>query len=159
MIYLLYLLTAVLIVDCLILVFLVLLQLPKKEAGAGLAFGGATTDALFGAGSGTVLTKITKYSATTFFVLCLVISTLQSRLHGKNASEFEKRLKESPAAVPGAATAPPAAPATVPATAAPTATGSNEIKLPVPAEDANVPAKPAATPPAPVATPPPATKP
>ena len=32
-------------VDCVLLVFLVLLQLPKKEAGAGMAFGGAAADA------------------------------------------------------------------------------------------------------------------
>ena len=38
-------LTFVLVVDCLALILLVLIQLPKKEAGAGLAFGGAATDA------------------------------------------------------------------------------------------------------------------
>ena len=41
------LLTFVMVLDCLILVLLVLIQLPKKDAGAGLAFGGAATDALF----------------------------------------------------------------------------------------------------------------
>ena len=50
-------LTVILVLDCLVLILLVLIQLPKKEAGAGLAFGGAATDALFGAGSGNVLTK------------------------------------------------------------------------------------------------------
>jgi len=54
------LLTVVMVLDCLVLILLVLIQLPKKEAGMGLAFGGAATDALFGAGSGNVLTKITK---------------------------------------------------------------------------------------------------
>ena len=39
---------------------IVLIQLPKKDAGAGLAFGGAASDALFGAGSGNVLTKVTE---------------------------------------------------------------------------------------------------
>ena len=68
------LLTLVMVADCLVLVFLVLIQLPKKEAGAGLAFGGSATDALFGAGSGTVLTKITKYAATAFFLLALLLS-------------------------------------------------------------------------------------
>ena len=34
------LLTVVMVLDCLLLIFLVLIQLPKKEAGAGLAFGG-----------------------------------------------------------------------------------------------------------------------
>ena len=60
------LLTLVMVFDCIILIFLVLIQLPKKDAGAGLAFGAGATDALFGAGSGTVLTKITKYAAGGF---------------------------------------------------------------------------------------------
>lgn len=69
-------LTVVLVLDCILLVLLVLLQLPKKEAGAGLAFGGAATDALFGAGSGNVLTKITKYVAAAFFVLSLLLAVI-----------------------------------------------------------------------------------
>ena len=60
------LLTVVMVLDCVLLILLVLIQLPKKEAGAGLAFGGAATDALFGAGSGNVLTKATKYAAVDF---------------------------------------------------------------------------------------------
>ena len=68
MAFLIGLLTLVMVLDCVIVVLLVLIQLPKKDAGAGLAFGGSATDALFGAGSGTVLTKITKYAAATFFV-------------------------------------------------------------------------------------------
>ena len=40
----------------LFLILLVLVQLPKKDAGLGTAFGGGTTDALFGAGAGNVLT-------------------------------------------------------------------------------------------------------
>ena len=60
MAFLIGLLTFVMFLDCLVLVFLVLIQLPKKDAGAGLAFGAGATDALFGAGSGTVLTKVTK---------------------------------------------------------------------------------------------------
>src|SRR5881392_2645328 len=50
------LLTVVLVLDCLFLILLILIQLPKKDAGAGVAFGGGATDALFGAGSGTGLT-------------------------------------------------------------------------------------------------------
>ena len=64
--------TLFMVLDCAVLIFLVLIQLPKKEAGAGLAFGGSATDALFGAGSGTVLTKITKYAAGIFFGLALL---------------------------------------------------------------------------------------
>jgi len=68
--------TAALVLDCLLLILLVLIQLPKKEAGMGQAFGGSTTDALFGAGSGTALTKLTKYTAGIFFALTLLISIL-----------------------------------------------------------------------------------
>ena len=50
-------LTVVLVLDSLILVLLVLVQLPKKEAGIGQAFGGGATDALFGAGSGNRMGK------------------------------------------------------------------------------------------------------
>ena len=77
------LLTVVLVLDCLVLILLVLIQLPKKEAGAGLAFGGAATDALFGAGSGNVLTKITKYAATIFFGLAILLSFLKSHCAGR----------------------------------------------------------------------------
>ena len=71
-------LTFLMFVDCVILVLLVLLQLPKKDAGAGLAFGSGATDALFGAGSGNVLTKITKYAAGIFFVLAIVMAMASS---------------------------------------------------------------------------------
>src|SRR5580698_4049959 len=69
-------LTFLMFLDCVILVLLVLLQLPKKEAGAGVAFGGGTADALFGAGSGNVLTKITKYAAGIFFGLALLMAVI-----------------------------------------------------------------------------------
>ena len=69
-----WLFTCLLILDCLVLMLLVLIQLPKKEAGMGQAFGGGATDALFGAGSGSALTKMTKYTAGAFFVLTLLIS-------------------------------------------------------------------------------------
>jgi preprotein translocase subunit SecG len=105
------LLTIVLVVDCLLLIFLVLIQLPKKEAGAGLAFGGAATDALFGAGSGNVLTKVTKYAATVFFVLALILATMQSRHHRRSTSEFERNLQN-----PGRPAAGALAPAPTPAT-------------------------------------------
>ena len=95
------LLTLVMVLDCLVLILLVLIQLPKKEAGAGLAFGGSATDALFGAGSGTVLTKITKYAAGIFFVLALILSIMQSRYHGGRAKDFGTRVGQSSKTTPG----------------------------------------------------------
>ncbi len=136
------LLTIVLVLDCLLLIFLVLIQLPKKEAGAGLAFGGAATDALFGAGSGNVLTKITKYAATVFFVLALVVATMQSRHHRRSTSEFERNLQN-----PGRPAAGAVAPAPKPVT------GTNAAAA-VPAATNLAAPKPAATnAPAPAAQP------
>ena len=68
------LLTVILFLNCLFMILLVLVQLPKKEAGLGTAFGGGATDALFGAGAGNVLTKLTKWCAVLFLVLCLALS-------------------------------------------------------------------------------------
>src|SRR5688572_21664147 len=108
------LLTVILVLNCLLLILLVLIQLPKKEAGAGLAFGGAATDALFGAGSGNVLTKVTKYAAGVFFVLALSLSLLQSHLHDDPTRQFQRQTdeanKQAASALPSAPTTPAAAP-------------------------------------------------
>jgi preprotein translocase subunit SecG len=119
------LLTVVMVLDCAALILLVLIQLPKKDAGAGLAFGGGATDALFGAGSGNVLTKITKYAAGTFFVLAVALSIMQRNYHTRNISAFEEKLQQSgpvsgtsprsavpPVAPPSSSTAPAAVPGT-----------------------------------------------
>ena len=113
------LLTVLLVLDCLFLILLVLVQLPKKEAGAGLAFGGAATDALFGAGSGNALTKVTKYATIAFFVLLMLISIIQSGKRAGGASSFERAIeqqnKQMPGALPpGASPAPAATPGSNP---------------------------------------------
>jgi preprotein translocase subunit SecG len=138
------LLTVVMVLDCLALIFLVLIQLPKKDAGAGLAFGGAATDALFGAGSGNVLTKITKYSATTFFVLAIVLSVMQSYYHRRTATVFEQKLQQAspmtgmPATPPPATTPPSTPPPPAPKPAA--ATGTNVLRvLSTTVENTNIP--------------------
>lgn len=120
-------LSVVMVIDCAILVFLVLMQLPKKEAGAGLAFGGAATDALFGAGSGNFLTKATKYTAGIFFALAILLSLLQSWRAHQPGSDFLNRVKqhqnEQPAiSAPPVATTPP--PAAQPAPATPPTNGN-----------------------------------
>src|ERR1044071_6945365 len=91
-------LTVVLVLDSLLLILLVLIQLPKKEAGAGVAFGGGATDALFGAGSGNALTKITKYAATVFFSLALIISILYAKTYPKDDTELRKKIAAAAAA-------------------------------------------------------------
>lgn len=104
-------LTVLMVLDCLVLIFLVLIQLPKKESGAGMAFGGGATDALFGAGSGNALTMITKYAAGIFLVLSLTLSILNAH-QSKNG--IGKKLKEAPAAAAPASLPPPAAKAATP---------------------------------------------
>src|SRR5436190_3465717 len=88
-----------LIIACLLLILLVLIQLPKKEAGMGQAFGGGATDALFGAGSGNALTKMTKYCAAGFFVVAIIISLLNgynSRRNNSGGDVLKKILSEGP---------------------------------------------------------------
>ena len=126
--------TVVMVLDCVVLIFLVLIQLPKKDAGAGLAFGGAATDALFGAGSGNVLTKITKYAAGTFFVLAVLLSLMQRNFHNAHTSAFEKDFTKaaSPLAAPATTREAPAAPVTTPSPAAPkpaAVTGTNTLRV------------------------------
>jgi preprotein translocase subunit SecG len=106
-------LTFLMFTDCVILVLLVLLQLPKKEAGAGMAFGGGATDALFGAGSGNVLTKITKYAAGIFFGLAIIMAMVSSNQHSKSSAEaFKEELTKQ---TQGSIALPPSTPATAPA--------------------------------------------
>ena len=87
-------LTFVLVAVCAALVLLILVQLPKKDAGAGLAFGGGAADALFGAGSGNALTKITKWAALIFMLLTVCLGALQVRMHSGSQSQFEQGVEQ-----------------------------------------------------------------
>ncbi|PWU11544.1 MAG: preprotein translocase subunit SecG [Verrucomicrobia bacterium] len=108
--------TFVMVLDCIVLIFLVLIQLPKKEAGAGLAFGGSATDALFGAGKGNVLTNITKYAAGIFFGLAILLAVMQKNYHGRNVSAMNSLLRTpGPITTMPASGAPPASSSTAPA--------------------------------------------
>ena len=123
-------LTVAMVLNCAILILLILIQLPKKDAGAGLAFGGGAADALFGAGSGNALTKITKWAAGIFFALALLLGYMQDSLHrGANASAFEKAVQEKQMQTPIAP--PPGIPATSQPAAAPST--NNLLTFPVPA--------------------------
>jgi preprotein translocase subunit SecG len=128
-------------VDCVFLVFLVLLQLPKKEAGAGMAFGGAATDALFGAGSGNVLTKITKYVAGIFFGLAILMALMAAHKPKSDAQILAEKLLQR-------TTAPLAAPESAPAAGATPGGGllqlSNITPATVASSNAGVAAGPAA---------------
>lgn len=115
-----YFLTAVLVLDCIFLVLLVLVQLPKKEAGMGQAFGGAATDALFGAGSGNVLTKATKWGAALFFVLAIALTIMGTYKSTGNSGRLQRLMAGTK----------PVPPATEPN--APAASTGNAINLTVP---------------------------
>ena len=73
-------LTAFLVATSVLLILLVLIQLPKKEAGIGQAFGGGATDALFGAGSGNALMKLTGGLWGVFLVLVLAVWLVGNRV-------------------------------------------------------------------------------
>jgi len=138
-------LTALLVLNCLVLILLVLIQLPKKDAGAGMAFGGGAADALFGAGSGNALTKITKYATVIFFVMALILGFLQDQVHKQSGSSlFEKQVQEKQMQTP-------AAPPTSPLPNASQAMPTNGNLLPLPLTSPNTPAasssNPAAAPP------------
>ncbi len=127
-------LTVFLVLNCALLILLILIQLPKKDAGAGMAFGGAAADALFGAGSGNVLTKVTKYATVVFFVLALFLGYLQDQVH-KKSSAFEKQLQQKQSQLPGSAPQPvtPSAsqPATPPASQPAAAPENNLLTVPM----------------------------
>ena len=124
-----------LILVCLLLGLLILIQLPKKEAGLGAAFGADATAALFGAGSGNALTNITKWCAGIFLALCMLISGLTAHNQNSKSKGVIESLKKPDAIVPGSTKALPAV--------------SNTMSVPAPASP--VPASAAPTTPAPAA--------
>jgi preprotein translocase subunit SecG len=138
-------LTFFLVVNCALLILLILIQLPKKDAGAGMAFGGAAADALFGAGSGNVLTKVTKWATVVFFGLALLLGFLQNRVHDQGSMvEFEKQVQQKQMQVPVSTPQPVTPPVSQPAAAPTNSLLSLPLSVPTnaPAEPANAPAEP-----------------
>jgi protein translocase SecG subunit len=126
-------LTIVLVIDSLFLGLLILIQLPKKEAGIGVAFGGGAADALFGAGSGTALSSLTKYSAIAFFVLVFSISVLNTRSQHSNISDLKSALRSQasqPVTAPAGNATPAAAPTAIPSVPQSGTMSSNTIVAP-----------------------------
>jgi len=108
-------LTVLLVINCLLLILLVLVQLPKKDAGVGMAFGGGAADALFGAGSGNVLTKITKWATGIFFGMSLVLCIMEQSANRSNSPAFEQAVQQKQSQMPVGVPpriAPPVAPTT-----------------------------------------------
>ncbi len=114
------LLSFVLVVVCLFLGLLILVQLPKKEAGMGTAFGGDAAVAMFGAGSGNALSNLTKYAAGAFLILSLGLASLNANA-SKNRAEGVKKLADQ------AAAAAPVTPAVNPAMTLTTPAATNAV--------------------------------
>lgn len=70
-----YIVFALLIIVCAMLLLLVLMQRPKQE-GLGAAFGAQMTDQAFGARTTDVLKKGTIFFGSLFMILCFVLSVL-----------------------------------------------------------------------------------
>src|SRR5205085_4248333 len=98
----------------------------------------------------TMLTKITKYAATAFFILAIVLSLLQNAYHNRHISAFGEYLGKSPRQEAPASLPPATTPATPPPSSTPnTLSGTSNFPLMVtsntppsigPAESTNTPA-------------------
>lgn len=102
-------LTFILVLIAAFLILLVLVQLPKKEAGVGMAFGAGMSEMLLGAGSGNVLTRITKYTVGAFLGLSLILSVMVSSNARKTGAGVTQAIEEKART---AARPPASAPAT-----------------------------------------------
>lgn len=140
-----FLLSFILVLSSLFLILLVLVQLPKKEAGLGQAFGSGATDALFGPGSGNMLTKMTKWTAAIFFTLVIFIWILQG--HNVRAKGIDPRSKLT-AAEKAALDPKPPAPVATPASTNQSTNLNMRINAPTNAENPVLKPTPANPPPA-----------
>lgn len=80
----------VLFFNAIFLVLLILVQLPKKEAGIGMAFGGGAGEALFQGGAANALSKMTTRGTIVFLSLTLVVSILVSKNASNNIDDLLK---------------------------------------------------------------------
>lgn len=101
------LLSFLLVLVCLLLGLLVLIQLPKKEAGMGMAFGSGAVDTLLGAGAGSALTTITKWTGGIFLGLCILLAWLGNMKNssGSAAKAVREAVTRSEAAAPASSAA------------------------------------------------------
>ena len=112
----------------------------------GQAFGGAATDALFGAGSGNVLTKATKWGAAVFFALAITLTIMGTyKTSSGTGGRLQKIMNENkPAATVPAAKPAAETPATPTVPAQPAANNAAAPVTPAPTTPpANTPANPA----------------
>jgi preprotein translocase subunit SecG len=92
------LLTFVLIILSLFMVLVILMQRANSNAGMGSAFGGGVTESAFGADTTNVLTKATKWSATVFFIIALVLYLLYMSKDAASSRPVDADLPDIPVA-------------------------------------------------------------
>ncbi len=80
----------------LLMMFVILMQRPKSE-GLGAAFGGGVTENIFGAQTTNVLTTITTWLASIFFITVLLLSVLYAH-KGVASSDVRRELMKTSAA-------------------------------------------------------------
>jgi preprotein translocase subunit SecG len=85
-----------------LMMFVILMQRPKSE-GLGAAFGGGVTENIFGAQTTNVLTTITTWLASIFFVLVLTLSALYAHRGAPDSALRRELMKNSAPAKPAAA--------------------------------------------------------
>lgn len=78
----------------LLMMFVILMQRPKSE-GLGAAFGGGVTENIFGAQTTNVLTTITTWLASIFFVLALLLSALYAHRGTPDSAVRRELMKTS----------------------------------------------------------------
>ena len=146
-----YIVFAILLFVCALLLLVVLMQRPKQE-GLGAAFGAQMTDQAFGAQTTDVLKKGTVLFGTLFMGLCFVLAVLMNARFQRSKSDLNVKQVEAPVTAP--AEAPAAAPVEnlenlapapeAPADTTPAAPVEGPEGLPTPAVDAAPAEQPAA---------------
>lgn len=125
-----YIVFALLLIVCSLLLLVVLMQRPKQE-GLGAAFGAQMTDQAFGAQTTDVLKKGTVFFGSLFMILCFVLALLMNMRFQQQKSELG-RAGAAPAVIPAEATETPAGVPAAPA--APAVENLENLVTPAPAE-------------------------
>jgi preprotein translocase subunit SecG len=77
-----------------LMMLVILMQRPKSE-GLGAAFGGGVTENIFGAQTTNVLTTITTWLASIFFIIVLTLSVLYAHRGAPNSALRRELMKTS----------------------------------------------------------------
>ena len=134
-----------------LMMLVILMQRPKSE-GLGAAFGGGVTENIFGAQTTNVLTTITTWLASIFFIIVLALSVLYAHRGAPDSAVRRELMKTS---APAKAPAPAPAKAAAQNAATDAKTKLNPVQQGTVAPETGAAASPASvvSPAAPVATP------